>query len=142
MPGVFSIGYQGKGLEVFRNRLVENHVSMVVDVRNHAFSMKKGFSKKPLTECLKKEKIGYLHIRELGIESYKRKNLDEEGARERLFADYRKELQNKKEFVQQIVELGKTKRIALLCFEANPKDCHRGVLSQELEKQGLAVLHL
>lgn len=141
-PQVFSIGYQGKNIDGFRNQLIQNNVSVLVDVRNHAFSMKHGFSKKQLEKYLERTGIAYEHIKELGVESKKRKNLENKNTLQKLFVEYRKELGNKKEFVQKIMELGKKKRIALLCFEANPQECHRSILGQKLESQGMPVLHL
>ncbi len=140
--GYFSIGYEGRNIDEFRQKLIENDISVLVDVRKNAFSMKPAFSKNPLERYLERVDIAYVHISQLGIASDKRKNLETQADKDRLFDEYRIELKNKKDELSQILELGKKQRIALLCFEHAHTDCHRGVISQALEKQGLTFTHL
>jgi len=43
----------------------------------------------------------------------------------------------------EVLELGKKKRIALMCFEKDCGFCHRGVLSKKIEELGkIKVGHL
>jgi len=137
--GICSIGYEGKTIDSFLNELTRHNVSLLVDVRKNAFSMKKGFSKNRLNYYLEKAGIGYLHFSELGIESEKRKDLDSVADYKELFRAYRKTLTAKKEKIEELKKLGKNAKVSLMCFEADKNFCHRGVLSDFL---GEEVVHI
>ena len=137
--GICSIGYEGKTIDSFLNDLTQHNVSLLVDVRRNAFSMKKGFSKNQLNYYLEKAGIGYLHFPELGIESEKRKDLDSAADYKELFKEYRKTLPAKKEKIEELKKLGKENKVSLMCFEADKNFCHRGVLSDFL---GEEVVHI
>ncbi len=137
--GVCSIGYEGKTIDSFLNELIQHNVSLLVDVRRNAFSLKKGFSKSQLKHYLEKAGIGYLHFPELGIESEKRKGLDSAAGYKALFEEYRKSLPDKKEKIEELKKLGEKEKVALMCFEVDKNFCHRGVLSEFL---GVEVVHI
>lgn len=137
--GICSIGYEGRTIDGFLNELIQNQVALLVDVRKNAFSMKKGFSKNQLEKFLGKANIGYLHIPELGIESWKRKKLESAQDYEKFFKDYRASLPVKKEKIAELAALGQKQKIALMCFEADKNFCHRGILSDFLNQ---GVIHL
>jgi uncharacterized protein (DUF488 family) len=137
--GVCSIGYEGRTIDAFLNELIRYNVSLLVDVRKNAFSMKKGFSKNQLKHFLEKAGIKYLHLPELGIESEKRKELNSREDYLELFKEYKKSLFAKKEKIEELKKLAENERIALMCFEADKSFCHRGVLSDFLNKE---VVHI
>jgi len=137
--GICSIGYEGKTIDSFLNELIQHNVSLLVDVRRNAFSMKKGFSKNQLNYYLEKAGIGYLHFPELGIESGKRKGLDSAADYKALFKEYGKTLPAKREKIEELKKLGKNAKVSLMCFEADKNFCHRGVLSDFL---GEEVVHI
>jgi len=132
--GICSIGYEGRTIDGFLDTLIQNNVSVLVDVRNNAFSMKKGFSKKQLKERLAMAGIAYMHAPKLGIESKKRKNIENTGQREKLFQEYKAGLSEKEPEIREIAALAKKQKIALMCFEADPLQCHRQVLIQKIEE--------
>ncbi len=141
--GIFSIGYEKKDIDSFLNLLIQNHVEVVVDVRANPFSMNFVFTKTKLENYLKKAGIEYLHIPELGINSEHRKDLKTDADYAELFQFYSETILPKQTHkVKELLTLGKKKRIALLCFEHDKDHCHRGVVSRELEKQGIPVTHL
>ncbi len=141
-PGVFTIGYEGLDIDAFLNVLVQNDINALVDVRRNAFSMNLPFVKTKLARALAGAGIDYIHIPELGIDGSRRKNLDSKQAYEALFEDYRGELSALEPEVKRVEALGKSKRIALMCFEHSPDKCHRGVLADKLRKVGLGVVDL
>ncbi len=137
--GICSVGYEGKTIDSFLNDLILNNVTMLVDVRKNAFSMKPAFRKKNLQNYLEKSNISYVHIPELGIDSEKRQELNTDSDYKALFKEYEKELLTKKDKIQEVIKLSKNNRIALMCFEADHNHCHRGTLSNNL---GANVTHL
>lgn len=133
---VFSIGYEGKSIELFINTLIKNNVKILVDVRKNPFSMKYGFSKNQIIKNLNYFKIFYIHIPELGIESDKRKDLHDLSDYNKLFTDYEKTtLAGAGKYLLQINQLlSSYKRICLMCFEADPDMCHRTRILRKLIK--------
>ena len=134
-PGLFTIGYQGKDLDMFLDTLIQNKIGAVIDVRANPFSMNFSFIGKRLKTYLEKVGIEYRHIPELGIPGEQRKNLNSVADYEKLFEFYKAEiLPRQKENIKQLAEMAAKKRVALLCFEEDKNCCHRGVLSEELER--------
>jgi uncharacterized protein (DUF488 family) len=143
-PVLFTIGYEGISFEQYVNRLMQQGVRLLCDVRMNPVSRKFGFSKGRLSELLPTVGIEYLHIPELGIASNSRKTLQTASDYQLLFAAYRKEMHNKKEYLAKITTLmERYGRLALTCFEGKPLFCHRHCISDYLEKKNnLKVVHL
>lgn len=142
---LFSIGYEGKSLEEFVNKLIINNVSTLYDVRKNAFSMKYGFSKKQLIFALENVGINYIHEPNLGIESQKRKKLETKEDYQILFEDYKKNnLIFKKLEINNLKEELSKKNIAIMCFERDHKFCHRSKIEEKLVEldKDLEVAHL
>ena len=133
----FTIGYEGSSFEDYLNRLIKNNVKMLVDVRRNPLSRKYGFSKKTLSETVKKLGIEYFHMPELGISSEKRQELKTQADYNRLFDSYEKnELKQNGDALKTLFDLFKrNKRIAITCFEADVCQCHRGRITKALSAQ-------
>jgi len=137
--GITTIGYEGKSIDSFLKELIDNKVSTLVDVRRNAFSMKFGFSKTRLESYCEKLRIHYIHIPELGIESRSRKKLNTYEDYQRLFAEYDKELEKKEQELERILELSRSEKVSLMCFEKDVHYCHRGRIAQWLREKGMEV---
>jgi len=131
---LFTIGYEGISLETYINKLIINDVNALCDVRKNAYSQKYGFSKKTLELACKGVDIEYIHIPDLGIVSDKRKELHTQVDYDVLFDEYKKTtlLNNFASllFIRNLLDKGK--RVALTCFENNPKQCHRSCVAHSL----------
>lgn len=133
---LFTLGYEGLHFEEYVNRLIRNGVKLLCDVRRNPLSRKFGFSQRSLATLLPKLGIEYHHLPELGIESESRKHLEDKSDYEALFAEYRQTLPNRKDSLHRIVELlAEHSRIALTCFEQEPRNCHRHCISDFLARQ-------
>ena len=141
-PGFFTIGYEGKDIDQFLNALVSNNIDLLIDVRRNPFSMNFVYIKDALMKKLKDVDIDYLHVPELGIDSEERKNLNTKADYEELFTKYRQTLPLKEVYINRIIELGTSKRIALLCFEADCNFCHRGELAKVIKSKNRKVTNL
>ncbi len=124
---LFSIGYEGVTLETYINTLIINDVRVLCDVRKNAYSRKFGFSKKQLREACEGVGIKFIHIPELGIESEKRRTLSSQEDYDVLFEDFEKTtLKSNYAALLKVREIiQEEKRVALTCFENNPRQCHR-----------------
>lgn len=131
---LFTIGYEGRSIEEYLNSLILNNISVLCDVRYNPISRKLGFSKTNLKKYLKSIGIEYVHIPELGIVSNKRTNLDNLKNYQDLFTEYRETLKYQHKALYQIFSILQDKnRIALTCFESDPKMCHRHVVRDYLK---------
>jgi len=130
----FTIGYEGSSFEGYLNRLIKDNVKTLVDVRRNPLSRKYGFSKKTLSDTVKKLGIGYVHIPELGIASDKRQELNTQADYDRLFNSYEKqELKQNGKALQDLFDIfQKDKRVAITCFEADVCMCHRGRVAKAM----------
>jgi uncharacterized protein (DUF488 family) len=144
---LFTIGYEGITIEQYINRLIQNNIAILIDVRRNPLSMKYGFSKTQLKNACEGTGIKYLHHPELGIESAMRKDLDSPKDYDNLFAIYRETtlaytIQSQKDILELVK---KFKRVAITCFEADPCQCHRSHLANKLKyfaDPELPVIHL
>ena len=132
---LYTIGYEGKSIDQYMKLLIDNNISVLVDVRHNPFSMKWGFSKKQLQDKTSECGIDYVHIPELGIEGNLRKDIRSRSDYNRLFARYRRTLSqiHKVKAIQCIQDL-LTKRpkhsVALTCFEKEHTSCHRNFVAE------------
>jgi hypothetical protein len=135
LPCLFTLGYEGLSIDAFLNMLLQQRITALVDVRNNPVSMKYGFSKRRLAEYVGKVGIVYIHLPELGVPSFLRKGLDDERAYENLFAYYTKSILPQQEtslgYVRELID--QYGRVALTCFESNPRFCHRHKITEYLE---------
>jgi len=123
---LFTIGYEGISFENYLNKLIENNIKVLIDVRRNPFSHKYGFSKNILASIVTKIGIKYIHIPELGIVAEKRQKLETLDDYCALFDDYESTLPSKHIYLEKILEyLDKYNRVALTCFEKDVRMCHR-----------------
>lgn len=143
-PGLFTIGYEGRDIDLFLDILIQNSIDVLVDVRKNPFSMKFDFTKNSLKNYLENSEIRYLHIPELGIEGEKRKDLLTLKDYKKLFEYYEKTtIKDNPELLDNIVELSRSHRVALMCFEADVNMCHRGVIARNIiQKENMEVLNI
>jgi hypothetical protein len=141
-PGVVTIGYEGRTLEAYLNRLLQSGVTVLCDVRRNAFSHKYGFSKKTLQTGCEGVGVRYEHLPELGIASEDRRKLETQADYNALFAIYERDsLPGQTSALERIhdwVQAGE--RVALTCFELLPQQCHRHCVAEELERRWGAAL--
>ncbi len=144
IAGLFTIGYEGKDIDLFLNVLIKNQIDILIDVRKNPFSMNFSFIGSKLINSLEKVDIKYIHIPELGIDGKLRENLVNRNDYENLFKKYEITiLKSHLEKLDHIIKLIENNRVALLCFEADKNFCHRGIIAKEIEKQhGMGVTHL
>ena len=135
-PTIVSVGYQGRSVNELIDVLRHGDVKVLVDVRLNPISRKPGFSKNPLCQALADAGIGYRHERELGNP---RENRDP-FHRERYEAHMR---EGGSAVYAELIELARSVRIALLCYERLHRDCHRSsILDLASKEHAVRVLEL
>lgn len=127
--GVIGIGYEGKDALTLIAELKAWKVPLLVDVRLNPISRKKGLSKTALRAALEAQGIDYLHAPELGNPKGNRNGYAEVGtvagdAARRDFADLLL-MEPAQVALDLIAHRARTGLVALLCFEAEERHCHR-----------------
>lgn len=133
--GVVGVGYQQRPIDEFVRDLARMGVEVVVDVRLTPISRRPGFSKTGLARALAGAGIGYEHRPELGNPKPNRAGFA--GSAEELAAAravYRGLLdrQESSRALAEVAKLSKQQLVALLCYEADQRRCHRDVLIEAL----------
>jgi len=139
---IFTIGYEGATMDAFLATLREAGVEQVIDVRALPLSRRPGFSKNILAATLKDSGIGYIHLKALGTPKPGRDAAKKGDWRtmERVYAG-QLHLPEAQAQAAQLRDLAAEKPSALLCFEHDPKHCHRTMLLRE-EGAGFEVVDL
>lgn len=143
MKSVFTIGYEGTDIDRFLRTLQVVGIEAVADVRAVPLSRKKGFSKNALRIRLEEVGIKYLPMSALGDPKPGR-----EAAKAGDFATFRQIYSahvDRPDSASVIAELAKTAertKVCLLCFERDPKTCHRLIVGERMASFGYTMSHL
>ena len=128
-----TIGYEGASIADFISTLVAAGVQRVIDVREIAQSRRPGFSKNAFRFALEEAGIDYYHIRQLGDPKHGR-----DAARAgkldlfRTLFNAHMDLPASREALSEALSLAKEKISVLVCFERDPKHCHRTIVAEHM----------
>ena len=138
---VLTVGHSTLPYDRFLALLLDASVSAVADVRSAPYSRQfPHFNRDILREELRSDRIAYVFLgKELGGRP-KDKHLFRNGV-----ADYEKMARTEQfaKGLDRVIEGAKKYRIALMCSEHDPLDCHRCLLvGRALKQRGAAVRHI
>lgn len=138
---VFTIGHSTHAIEDFIDLLRRNGVTAIADVRSVPYSrMQPQFNRETLAQALKEHGIAYVFLgKELGARS------DDRDCYENGRVQYRRLARTElfRSGLDRVQTGSKNLRVALMCAEREPLDCHRTVLvSRELVAAGTDVIHI
>lgn len=141
---VHTIGYEAADVHNFMQTLKAASIDLLVDVRAVAVSRRKGFSKSALASELEAHGIGYIHLRDLGDPKSGRI-----AARAGEYAKFRKiygghlKTDAAQTALTALTQLARTRRVSLLCYEADATHCHRSMICDEIAKTTkVSMVHL
>jgi uncharacterized protein (DUF488 family) len=139
---IYTIGYEATTMTDFLAALTAAGVVQVIDVRALPLSRRPGFSKTSLAASLAAAGIGYVHLRALGTPKRGR-DAAKKGDVATLEAVYAEQLELPEAQAQaaQMLALAGERPSALLCFERDPRHCHRTLLLAA-EADGAEVIDL
>jgi uncharacterized protein (DUF488 family) len=139
-----TIGYERATLDQVIERLRTASVEIVIDVRAIAGSRRAGFSKTVLSASLAEAGIGYRHLRGLGTPKPGRQAA-RAGHTAQMHAIYHEHLKTPEALLalEEASEIASGQRAALLCLEADVRQCHRAIVADLIrERTGCAVMDL
>jgi len=142
---LFTIGHSNRKLEEFLALLQGASIELLVDVRRWPRSRRHPhFNGERLSASLEAAGVRYAHHEALGGMREPRADSENGALREAVFrgyADYMLEPAFHHE-LDQITGLASTARLALMCAEARPEQCHRRLISDALLARGASVAHI
>jgi uncharacterized protein (DUF488 family) len=139
---IYTIGHSTHPIEVFVRILRVYGIQEVVDVRTIPRSRHNPqFNEENLREELLKQNIEYIRLEGLGGLRHAAKtsiNTAWKNASFRGYADYMQTPEFARA-VNELIDLGKEKRIAIMCAEAVPWRCHRSLIGDALLARNIKV---
>ncbi len=142
---VWTVGHSNRTWETFLGLLREHRIERVVDVRHFPVSSRVPWAnREALAAALAQAGIAYEHLVDLGGYRTPRRDSANTGWRNagfRGYADY----MGTAAFAaarDRLIARSKEGRTAILCAEAVPWRCHRGVLADALLVRGIRVVHI
>jgi uncharacterized protein (DUF488 family) len=139
---IYTIGYGNRSIEDFVKLLQDYDIKFLVDVRSQPYSrFNPVFSKEALEKQLKQHSIRYIFMGETLGGRPKDSSCYVDGR-----VDYAKV--REKSFYQKGISYlhtawGKQLRVALMCSEAKPQECHRTkLIGNTLTEQNIDVAHI
>lgn len=139
---IFTIGHSDHSIEDFVALLADNDVNMVCDVRSAPRSRwVPHFNPENLEPTLERARIDYAYMgRELGGRPNDRSAYNADG---RVSYERAAMADDFSDAIASLIRQADERRIALLCMERDPLECHRALLvARALAEQGVDVRHI
>jgi len=140
--GLYSVGHSNHTLDHFLHLLIQSRIEAVADVRSEPHSRySPHFDREQLRPALEREGIRYWFLgRELGGRPAGDEFYDPMG---RVKYDRLAESPRFQEGIRRLRAGLADHRMALMCSEEDPRQCHRYLLvARVLEQSGVPVLHV
>ena len=139
---VFTVGHSNVSQEVFLALLKSHDIEVLVDVRSAPYSKYvPHFNGDTLKQAVADAGIKYLYLgRELGGRPREQRFYDADG---HVRYDRIAESPEFREGIERLLRGIREHRVALMCNEEDPHECHRRLLvGRVLTGRGVAVLHI
>jgi len=138
---VYTIGHSDHAIEEFIGLLRDRGVTAVADVRSTPYSRRNpAYNRETLAATLREQGMAYLFLGgELGGRSPDPACYEDGRVRYRLVA----KTARFREGIRRLMQAARGERVALLCAERDPLDCHRTLLvGRELRMLDVEVVHI
>jgi hypothetical protein len=139
---LFTIGHSTRSIDEFISILRAHDIEQVVDVRRFPGSRRvPQFNRDSLAESLHAQGIEYAHLPSAGGMRKPRLDSPNVAWRNASFRGYADHMATDefRSSLENLIELARTKRTAIMCAEAVPWRCHRSLLSDALIVRGVEV---
>jgi uncharacterized protein (DUF488 family) len=139
---VWTVGHSNHDFESFARLIASQDIEFLVDVRSYPYSrFAPQFSREELQDSIARVGIPYLFLgEELGGRPTRDEHYDADG--HALYGPMSEE-PGFRAAVQRLLEGAAKHRLALMCSEAEPRDCHRRLLvGRVLANHGAELRHI
>lgn len=139
LPTLWTIGHSTHSWEIFLGLLDVHSIACVVDVRSQPWSRMAHFRREALQAALPAAGRSYVFLgRELGA----RRDEPEAYRDDRVSFERVARLPEFQRGLQQLLEMARDRRLALMCAEKEPLDCHRTILIARQLRQRARIEHI
>jgi uncharacterized protein (DUF488 family) len=138
---IYTVGHSNHPIEKFTGLLTVNGITAIADVRSQPFSRRNPqFNKDRLAAALAQHGIAYVFLgKELGARSEDPSCYEDGKVQYPRLA----ETPDFKKGIERVLAGAQKYRLALMCAEKEPLDCHRTLLvSRALDKLGIEIAHI
>lgn len=138
---IYTVGHSTQSNEQFVRLLQKHGITAIADVRSAPYSRHNPqFNREELRAALKAQGIRYVFLgKELGARSDDECCYVEDKVKYALLA----KTHLFQSGIARVIEGSKSHKIALMCAEKDPLDCHRTILvARELVNRGCSVTHI
>ena len=139
---VWTVGHSNHGFDAFARLVSQQQIEFLIDVRSFPYSrFAPHFNREELQKAIGQHGIRYLFLGdELGGRPTNEDHYDGEG-----HALYGRMSQEPafRAAIERVIDGARAHRLALMCSEANPHDCHRRLLvGRVLAERGAELRHI
>ncbi len=140
-PILYTIGYERLPFGVFEDILKCNKIDLLIDIRAVPQSRKPGFSKSYLTNMILP--FEYRHMPELGNPKAGR-DAAKRGDTAEFHRIYRAHLEtpSARRALEELKSSSERGRVCLTCYERDPQDCHRLLVTKAMQLKGVSAKHI
>jgi uncharacterized protein (DUF488 family) len=142
---IFTLGHSTLPIERFIALLHTYGIGRLVDIRTMRGSRHNPqFGETALSSALETEHVEYVPLKELGGLRRARKDSPNTGWRNASFRGYADYMQSS-EFqgaLEKLIQMGRQRRVAIMCAEAVPWRCHRSLVADALNVRGVPVIEI
>jgi uncharacterized protein (DUF488 family) len=142
---IFTIGHSTLPIERFVAALQTYSIERVADIRTIPRSRHNPqFNDTALADSLEARHLDYVHMKALGGLRHPRKDSPNTGWRNESFRGYADYMQTE-EFetaLETLIQMGRERRVAIMCAEAVPWRCHRSLVADALSVRDVPVVEI
>lgn len=134
---IYTLGHSNLDFMRFISLIQANNINHIIDIRSIPYSRRAPWSNKSrLPEMLRPFRIHYTYLgHKLGG---KKKTIDQYSKQQGVTPQ-----EIYKEGIQRLLQLSIRDKLALLCSESKPENCHRQhIVAQSLIESGVKVIHI
>jgi uncharacterized protein (DUF488 family) len=139
---IFTIGHSTRPIEEFIRLLQVHGVERLIDIRTVPRSRTNPqFNRDALPKSLEPAGIGYLHMPALGGLRHAQPDSPNTGWQNASFRGYADYMQTPEfaKAIDQLIEMGRDRQVAIMCAEAVPWRCHRSLVGDALAARSIPV---
>ncbi|MBB2913009.1 uncharacterized protein (DUF488 family) [Streptosporangium becharense] len=141
--GIVGIGYEGRDLESVVKDALAYDLTTLIDVRLNPISRKPGLSKRRLAAAMAENGIEYVHMPQLGNPRWNRAGFAGSAAELTEARDnYAAHVASSEAeaAMDEIAVWAQKGLVAVLCFEADERRCHRSVVLDQVRRRLPGIL--
>ena len=142
---IFTVGHSTLPIERFIALLRSYGIERLVDIRTVPRSRHNPqFNDAALANTLTAEDVEYVPMQGLGGLRHTRKDSPNTGWRNASFRGYADYMQTEQfqDALETLIQIGRQKRVAIMCAEAVPWRCHRSLVADALSAHAVPVIEI